>query len=219
MLKYIIKVKKPELLVVTPLYTGHKISRDVKINLKRNNVDFNWISYESVYNTARNFAEGISAYLLDNPEPKYVMMVDRDIIPSRHMLDKMLETLEQSDSAYCYCNFEFVGVVNRKFYNIQFDPMKLLNHNYISSNSMIKYDKLKEIGGIVVDDKYKRLLDWALWLKFLNHGYYGVLCDGTSFVALANEKSISAGTDEEYKLKVQLIKEDFIKPLLDGVVF
>jgi hypothetical protein len=213
--------KNPELLVVTPLFTGHKISKETKINLLRNDIDFTWISYESGGNTAENFSDGIKAYRKKFTDPKYVMMVDRDIIPSRHMLDSMYETIRKTDDniAFCYCNFEFSGAVNQRFHNIPYDPMRLIQGNYISSNSMIKLDKLDDIGGVVTDNKYKRLLDWALWLQFLTYGYYGVLCHKTSFIAISEPSSVSSGTAIDYNIKKSLIKQDFIEPLLGGIVF
>ena len=83
---------------------------------------------------------------------------------------------------------------------------------------MINYEKLKEIGGFVKDDKYRRLLDWALWLKFLAAGYHGVLCQTASFIAMSDENTVSAGTKEDYRLKYARVKEDFVKPLLDGLI-
>lgn len=221
MLSILKKVKEPKLLVVTPLLTGHKISKETKVALLRNDLEFDWISYESDGNTAKNYSDGINAYRKKYPAPKYVMMVDRDILPSRHMLDKMLAKIERSknDIAFVYCNFEFRGTVNRRFYNIPYDPLTIVQNNYVSSNSMIKLNKLDEIGGVITDDKYKRLLDWALWLTFLSYGYYGELCADASFVAISDDKSISAGTPAEYNQKRRLIQQDFIEPMLSGVIF
>ena len=201
MLRFIKEAKNPELLVVTPLLSNslckHKISRETKVDLLRNDINFAWVSYESNDNTAKNFANGIKAYR-EKYTPKYVMMVDRDIIPSRHMLDRIYEVLKKSSNeiAFCYCNFEFKGEINKKFYNMQYDPILLLHGNYISSNSMIKLSKLDETGGVIVNNKYQRLLDWALWLNFLSYGYYGILCNSTSFIAISDKDSISARSGE-----------------------
>jgi hypothetical protein len=221
MLKLLKDVKTPELLVVTPLYKGHKISRETKLGLERNDLKFSWVSYESTENTAKNFAEGIKAYREKYYTPKYVMMVDKDIIPGRHMLDKMYNVLRKTndDTAFCYCNFEFKGAVNKKFFNIVYDPILLLRGNFISSNSMIKLDKLDEVGGPITDQKYQRLLDWCMWLNFLSYGYYGVLCSDASFVAISDKESVSARSGEDYRQKHKLVKQDFIDPLLDGVIY
>jgi hypothetical protein len=220
MLKIIKEVKTPELLVVTPLFKGHRLSRETKLGLERNDIKFAWVSFESTNNTAKNYADGIKAFRDKVYRPKYVMMVDKDIIPARHMLDKMYDTLKRTpnDIAFCYVSFEFVGAINRQFFGIEYNPIALLRSNYISSNSMIKLDKLDEIGGVVTDNKYKRLLDWCLWLNFLSYGYYGIRCPDTGFVAISDKESISARSNEDYKQKSKLVMRDFIDPLVDGVI-
>jgi len=220
MLKIIKEAKTPELLVVTPLFKGHKLSRETKLGLERNDIKFAWVSFESTNNTAKNYADGIKAFRDKVYRPKYVMMVDRDIIPSRHMLDKMYDTLKRApdDTVFCYCDFEFKGLINRQFFDIEYNPITLLRSNYISSNSMIKLNKLDEIGGVVTDNKYKRLLDWCLWLNFLSYGYYGIRCPDISFIAISDNQSISARSDEDYKQKSRLVMLDFIDPLIEGVI-
>ena len=79
---------------------------------------------------------------------------------------------------------------------------------------MIKYDFLEFVGGPVMDEKYKRLLDWALWLKFFQYGYYGIPCPDAFFTAYAGPDSISAGTAQDYKLKAQRVWEDFGRPIV-----
>jgi hypothetical protein len=217
MFNYIVKNNnKVELLIITPLLPNHKISKETKIGLKRNEVKFDWISYSGNNNIPTNFDLGLTEYLNSNKKPKYVMMVDNDIKPSRYMLDNMVSVLDRTDDdiAYCYVDFEFKGEVNQGFKNIQFDPIRLTKHNYISSNSMIKLDKLIEIGGVVKDSTYQRLLDWVLWLKFLSFGYHGILSLKGSFIAISNKGSISSRSDEDYKLKYNLVYNDFIKPML-----
>ena len=136
------------------------------------------------------------------------------------MLDKIHAVLNNTDDsiAYGYCDFEFTGAVNRKF-NYDFNPQLLLRTNYISSNSMIKTVALEMIGGIIYDDKYKRLLDWCLWLKFLSYGYYGIRVKDTSFVNITTKDSVSAGDNMQYQTVVNAVREDFIKPLLSGLIY
>jgi len=212
--------KNPELLVVTPLYTGHKISRDTKVGLLRNDINFAWVSYESNGSTSKNYAEGIKAYRERYYTPRYTILIDKDVIPDRHMLDDMYNTLKKTDDqiAFCYCNFEFKGTINKRFFHIAYDPLLLIYGNFISSNSMIKLDKLDEIGGVVTDKRYDRLSDWALWLSFLSYGYYGMLCDHTSFVDISTKSSVSSGSENEYRATSELIKRDFIDPLISGII-
>lgn len=217
MLNIILEDPKSEVLCVTPLLPGHKIRKETKIGIKRNDIPLSWISYEGQNNIPTNVSKGIAEY---HKEPKFVIIIDRDIDPSRNMIKNMYDLLVKTPNqiAYCYCNFEFKGSINAKFVNIPYDPLRLLKSNYISSNSLIKYDKLKEIGGFITDNKYRRLLDWALWLKFLSSGYYGVLCTKSYFIAPTDERSVSAGSQEEYRQKYQLVHRDFIAPLTEGLI-
>jgi len=209
-----------DILAITPLLPGHKISKETKIGLKRSDILFNWVSYEANQNIPTNVTCGIEEFKRRYKDPKFVMIIDRDIIPNRNMLRKIRETLHRTgdDIAYCYANFEFKGTVNARFVGLEFNPMNLLNSNYISSNSMIKYEKLKEVGGFVTDNKYRRLLDWALWLKFLAAGYHGILCKDAYFIAISDENTVSAGTKEDYQSKYLRVKEDFVKPMLDELI-
>ena len=206
-----------ELLVATPLLPGHKISRETKVSIKRNDIPFTWITCTGEYNIPTNWWYGSQEYNTQLPTTylPYILPLDRDINLGRHMLDRMLEVIKQSKEqyAFCYCNFEFKGSINNKFPCQPYDINRLLQGNFISSNSMMKYDYLEFIGGPVMDQKYKRLLDWALWLKFYQYGYYGIPCPAASFVAYADEDSISAGTAEDYKVKHRRVHEDFVIPI------
>jgi hypothetical protein len=209
-----------DILAITPLLPGHKISKETKVGLKRSDNLFSWVSHESSANIPTNVTAGIEEFKRRYKSPKFVIIIDRDIIPCRNMIGKMEHTLSRASDevAYCYANFEFKGEVNARFYDLEFEPMKLLNANYISSNSLIKYDKLLEISGFITDNKYKRLLDWALWLTFLKYGYYGILCKEANFIAMSDKDSISAGTKLEYQEKYKLIKEEIIRPMVDGLI-
>lgn len=213
------KDKEPKILIVTPLLPEHKISKVTKKTIKRNNVPLVWVSYSSKANTAKNAQLGFEAYREKYSLPSYFLLLDNDIELGRHMLDRMVATIEKSPDhvAYCYCTFRFTGAVNKEFQAIPFDVNLLVQQNYISSNSLIKVGHLEFIGGLVTDQKYKRLLDWCTWLKFLQNGYGGIPCPQARFVAYASEDSISAGSDQEYTEKHQRVQEDFVKPFLDSI--
>jgi hypothetical protein len=215
MLKEIIKVKNPKVFVITPLLTGHEISRETLIKLKRNDVPFDWFASEGPEHVAGNFAQGIVDYRKKfRDAPPYVLMIDRDIIPSRHMIDHMYETIKNSDDkvAYCYVDFEYKGTINKQFKGLEFDPNRLLKSNYISSNSMIKIDHLIRVGGVVIDRRFDRLSDWAMWLTFLVEGYIGLRSPMGSFVAISGPGDVSAGSQEEYKKCYLEIYENIIMP-------
>ena len=206
-----------ELIVTTPLLPGHKLSRETKVSIKRNDIPFTWITCTGEFNIPTNWWYGSKKYfeMRSTLEIPYILPLDRDIKLGRHMLDRMLEVIKISEErhAFTYCNFEFKGSINNKFPCQPYDINRLLQGNYISSNSMIKYDYLEFIDGPVLDQRYKRLLDWALWLKFYSYGYIGLPCPHASFVAYADEDSISAGTAQDYKVKHQRVHQDFVLPI------
>jgi hypothetical protein len=145
-------------------------------------------------------------------------MIDRDITLGRNMLDRLHQKLSKApvDIAYSYASFKFTGFIKRDFPAVQWDINKLLLSNYISSNSLFRTTVIYEVG-LVFDDQYKRLLDWAFLLKLFQHGgYYGIPCPEASFEAVSNPKSVSAGSTKDYEEKRKLIFRDFCKPLLDA---
>jgi hypothetical protein len=222
--------KNPEVLIVTPLWPGHKISRETKKTIKRNDTPISWYSYSDYNNIPQNWWSAIRELRSRKKKlPKYFLPLDRDIILGRYMIDRMVNVFEgrgnlrtrnrviPAHTAYIYCNFEFKGTVNREFLAEPFDINRLTKGNYISSNSLMNLDTLEFIGGPVTDPQYVRLLDWALWLKFAQFGYIGHPCKEANFVAISSENDISAGSPEDYQLKHQRVHEDFVKPLIKQV--
>jgi hypothetical protein len=213
----VIKATKfPDVLVVTPLLPGDKISKETKKTIKRNTLKYFWITSEGKNNIPINALQGIKwAKKHVRFFPKYYIMIDRDIILGRSMLDRLFKSLEKSPDniGYAYAGFEFKGAVNQKFPAIPFDPSKLLQSNYISSNSMFKMKVINEVG-LVVDNKYRRLLDWAFLLKCLNSGYHGINVENARFIAKSEPGSISAGSKEDYEIKYRRVFEDFVKPII-----
>jgi len=207
-----------EILVATPLLPGHKISRETKVTIKRNELPFTWITCTGEYNIPTNWWYGSRKYFQMRSTLKipYILPLDKDIKLGRHMLDRLLAVIKQSSErhAFCYCSFEFKGAINRQFPCEPYDINRLIKGNYISSNSLIKYDYLEFIGGPVMEQKYKRLLDWALWLKFFQYGYIGIPCPEAFFTAYASEDSISAGTAQDYQIKARRVWEDFGRPIV-----
>lgn len=220
MLQELVISKKPKVLVVTPLLPGHKVSKITKKTIKRNDTPFSWVSYSGENNIPTNAQKGINEYQRKWGMVKYFLMIDRDIEAGRHLIDRMYETLERSndDIAYCYASFEFRGYVNASFPADTFDMIRLLEGNYISSNSMMKMSCLEEIGGLITDGQYTRLLDWALWLNFLRYGYSGIPCPDAYFIAHSDKEDVSAGTKEDYRLKYNRVKRDFAIPVINNLM-
>ena len=206
-----------KVLVITPLLPGHKISKQTKTSIKRNNIPFTWIISEGNNNIPRNIQLGLDEFRKTNKKcPPYILPLDRDIILGRYFIDRMVFVLDiiPEDVAYTYANFEFKGEIDKKFPAIPFDINKLAFNNYISSNSLIKIRYLDEIGGFVTDEHYKRLLDWCTFLKFYQHGYIGMPTPNANFTAISTKDDISAGTVEDFKLKRERVLEDFVKPIM-----
>ncbi|MCK5021582.1 MAG: hypothetical protein KAS32_31530 [Candidatus Peribacteraceae bacterium] len=212
MIKTVVRHNKPKILVITPLLTGSKISKETKKTIKRNKTPFMWISYMGDGNPCKNTQMALNEYKKNSDLPPYIIKIDNDIIAQRGMLDTMVNTLEDAPHqvSYCYCDFEFKGSVNAKFLAINFDGEYLKKSNYISSCSLIKTKRLMGAGGWVTDDKGFRLLDWALWLKFLKRGDIGIPTSKTSFVAMASPTSVSARGGGDYLEKKKWVQDNFI---------
>jgi len=214
MLYIIEKSKRPDILLITPLAKGDTISDKTTKSIKKNDIEMDWICLSDNQNPYKNFDTALKIYEKKYNLPDYIIKIDNDIEVEENMLSSMMQTLENSlnNVAYTYCSFSFTGSINLSIPAVPFNPEKLGICNYISSISMMKSSHLKDIGGVVTDDKYFRLLDWALWLKFLNYGYMGAPNYFTSFVAYASENSISNRGFEDYKIKAQRVIEDFFVP-------
>lgn len=204
--------KFPEVLVVTPLLPEHDISRETKKTIQRNTIKYFWIASEGNNNIPTNLELGLTwAESELRHKPKYYIMIDNDIILGRYMLDRLHEALERNKNeniGYAYASFSFKGAVNHDFPAIPFDEKRLMAANYISSNSMFKWNLWKEVG-LVKDDKYKRLLDWAFLLKCLQKGYIGLPVPKANFTAISSADSISAGSQQDYMIKAQRVIKDF----------
>ncbi len=217
MIKIIQEVKNPEILVITPLLPGHKVSGITKKTLKRNKVPFTWITSEGDQNIPKNALEGIQWYKDNKGKlPPYYMMIDRDIEAGRGLLDRLFMELDRTglNVGFAYATFQFKGHVNADFPAIPYDINRLIKSNYISSNSMWKSVVVEHVG-LVTDDQYKRLLDWAFLLKAFRYGYVGVPVHKAWFIAHSTKDDISAGDNKDYQVKYQRVWQDFVKPLFN----
>jgi hypothetical protein len=215
MLKIIKEAKKPKILIITPLLTGHTISNGTKTSIKRNDGTlYTWISYEGQRKHAANVQAGLEAYT-KMPLPTYMMILDRDIILGRHCIDRMFECIEGTPDniGFVFSPFEYKGFVNATFGPLEYNINRLLVANYISSNSLYKLEAVRKVG-FVTEERYHRLSDWAMWLKMFKAGYIGKLCPNAFFTAISNKDDISAGSMEEYTTTKKEVFETFIKPIL-----
>lgn len=212
--------KDPEVLVVTPLLPDHEVSRETKVSMKRNKTKYTWVKSYGDNNIPTNAMEAVKWYKSFKNLPPFYLMVDRDITMGRGMIDKLVAKLKKfswtDKIGYAYASFEFKGYVNQKFPADPFDINRLLQANYISSNSMFRSEVIEKVG-LVTDDKYKRLLDYAFLLKCFKMGYLGVPVPEASFVAKSTKSDISAGSQQDYVIKYKRVFEDFIRPIIKKV--
>ena len=211
-----IKINKdPKILVVTPLLPQHGISKITLKTIKRNDVPIFWISSSGENNIPTNALEGIKWYKNKFGKlPPYYIMIDRDIEMGRHMLDRLYEKLKKlPDFGYCYATFQFKGHVNADFPAKPFDINELVRANYISSNSLFRSSVIEQVG-LVTDNKYKRLLDYAFLLKCFKMGYVGVPEPKSWFIAHSTKDDISAGSQDDYRKKYLKVYDDFIEPII-----
>lgn len=218
MIKIIKKAKDPKVLIVTPLWAGHAISKETKKTLKRNDIQFDWISSSGRYNIPTNLENGLDWYDKKFGLPDYYMMIDRDIIAGRHLIDRLYDKLSKVAGtnmigsyfyAFAYASFQFKGTINCNFPAVEYNIQRLLQANYISSNSMFFTEAARAVG-LVKNKKYERLLDWAFLLKLLKVGYVGIPCPEASFIAVSTSTDISARSNEDYRIKHARVSKDFI---------
>jgi len=212
--------KNPEILVSTPLLPEHKVSKITKKTLKRNDVDYIWLSSSGDNNIPTNHIGCIEWYKKHIGKlPPYIFFLDRDIDLGRHALDRLHTTILngslRSDViiGYAYASFKYTGYINHDFPAVQFNARKLLQSNYISSNSLYCTEVIEKVG-LVTDNKYRRLLDWSFLIKCLGQSIIGTPCPSATFKVVSTPDDISSGSNSDYLLKQGRVYEDFIEPLL-----
>lgn len=107
---------------------------------------------------------------------EFVIFPDDDMELDPTMIMKLLDALARHPSkAYAYCGFRQIdGDHESTVGPTEFDPLRLvLNGNYINANSLIRRSKFIEVG--MFDPTLKRLIDWDLWVSFLDRGEEGIL--------------------------------------------
>jgi len=213
-LNIIQKVKNPVVLIITPLLTGHVILKECKKSIKRNDIDFDWVSYEGNGETPDNLQLAIDGYK-DKYKvlPPYTFVLACDIICGRHMIDRLYNTLKSTPAniGFSYCPFEFKGHVNMKVPPIKYDINKLIVRNYISGVCLYKSSVLDKVNGFTAEKYLHRLNDWAMFLRLYREGYSGVLCKDAYFVAISSEHDISAGSDEEYAMSYKYVVDMYVR--------
>ena len=91
---------------------------------------------------------------------------------------------------------------------------KVLQTFYLWIHSLFRSAATEKVG-LVTDDQYKRLLDWAFQLKLFSNGYYGEPCETASFIVESTESDISSGSKEDYSQKRYRVLKDFVQPIVE----
>lgn len=202
--------ESPEFSIVTPLRTGDSVSHATIDSVLKCEIPFNWISVESDNNVMKNFEIGFFELLNVKQLAPHAIKIDNDTEWGEDTLKEMSFVLKESfdNVAYSYCSFQYSGYINNSFPAINFNGEKLKQGNFISSNSMFKSSVIWEVG-LVTDDQYVRLLDWAFLLKCLKNGYIGKPSAG-NFTAYSSQNSISSRSIEDYNIKKERVLRDFL---------
>lgn len=145
---------------------------------------------------ARNF--GLSQRSRRTP---YVLFSDADILWEKDALEVMMDTLQKAEvhemeypsswrTGYAYGGYylqeqtmfddklkTFRGPIGSKPWDFE----DLIQHNYISTMSLIRREALDALGTMPWDESLRRLQDWDVWLRMAFAGWRGVWTGGVTF--------------------------------------
>ena len=138
---------------------GSSDNIDSVLKLYKEKIDLKIINQENQgANVARNNG-------FEKSSGEYLLFCDADLVLREDMLEKMQNTLANSDAGYTYSSHVF-GL--KKFKLWEFDEEKLKQMPYIHTTSLIKR---KDFPGF--DINLKRFQDWDLWLTMLENNKTG----------------------------------------------
>lgn len=167
---------KPSLTIVIP----HRKGSDCRVTLDslafQTFKDFKIIMSEDIYDKGANWARNAG---FKHVNSKYVLFSDDDINWFPQAIQDLIEALENNPSAsYSYGSYHVTvdGVPVLLESGQRFNANELIEHNYISTMSVIRS---KDFLGF--DEQIQRFQDWDLWLAMLRAGMEGVSCGKTIF--------------------------------------
>lgn len=144
-----------------------------------------------------------------NSKSKYIMILDSDDLIDKTYLECAywaLETNPEAGWAYTdVINFDGQEFLWRKWFNTEWEKKE----NLLVQTSIIRKDKLKEIGGFKLREK-KVYEDWYLWLRLMEKGNFPIRMSylGTWYRQKAVEESELRKSNTQNKQRaMQLIKE------------
>ncbi len=105
---------------------------------------------------------------------RYVMFLDADdrLVPTavEHMV--ALLDVQPPQVAYVYGQMRYFGRKNSIFASMPFDPVKLMQANFVCATTLIRRETLVAVGGY--DDGFRMLReDWELYIRLCRSGFVG----------------------------------------------
>lgn len=106
---------------------------------------------------------------------RYVMFLDADdrLVPTA--VEHMVALLDRQPAhvAYVYGQMRYFGRKDGIFASMPFDPVKLMQANFVCATTLIRREILVEAGGY--DDGFRMLReDWELYIRLCRKGFVGI---------------------------------------------
>jgi len=153
---------------------------------------------------------------IDFIQSQYIMLLDADNVLLPTCMEECLAEIKNSGASMVYPGMEIISqtgkVMNNSssgFYlsNSNWDPERLSTGNYIDAMSMISIAAWAKTGGFSVDFKNQGWEDYEFWLRFVEHGLFGVhLQKILAKYRRHNESMLRHETIESYNAKFDEVK-------------
>jgi len=140
---------------------------------------------------------------------KYIMSLDCDDWISPNYLTEMVKTLQNnSDKDYAYCDtvYHFPDGKEHRFFQPEFNLIRLIENNFISYATLMKRDAFLDTGYDLNNRGHHE--DYHLHLRQARKGHFGIHCPLPLFhYRIHDKQSIQSG---EVKNNDELFKSYFI---------
>lgn len=150
-------------------------------------------------------------YAIKYSTTKYILPLDADDLIDPTYIETLYFTLETNKEA----SFAFTNSVGFGKYiylsNPDFDSERMKTDNHITATSLIRKEKIIELGGYGLAKRYVNE-DWHLWLRMLAKGYYPVQVSFYGFWYRRRKISLLSEINDEKKkeniLRLQDLKAE-----------
>ena len=137
-------------------------------------------------------------YAIKYSTTKYILPLDADDLIDPTYIETLYFTLETNKEA----SFAFTNSVGFGKYiylsNPDFDSERMKTDNHITATSLIRKEKIIELGGYGLAKRYVNE-DWHLWLRMLAKGYYPVQVSFYGFWYRRRKISLLSEINDEKK--------------------